>query len=350
MTDDNFFEKYLERDRKDKPTFFKSSKLWIFLVTLIIGIGIGVYFFKSIFMEGMSTEEIKKAVEIVYIDSKWSEKKGTPQEVKIIPSITIKVKNIGTRPLQYVDIEAVFEFEETGQVFDDGMVRLFQKPLQPGQTSDAITIKASFGYAASSRASFFNNKEKWKKMQAKLFVRSQGSGLARVGKIYPVKQEIEGYQESSPEPQTEKKEYSDEKTRELAFSLQIIHQDSLWIDKIVTAKEIIIVPSITIRVKNIGKKTLQNIYFRGVFRYENTGEILSEGITPGLSGGLNPGATSDPIEIKGDFGYSAKSNEDFIQSHSKWRQLKVNVFAKGKDTEYALLGTYPIKSRLQVYE
>jgi hypothetical protein len=350
MTDENIFDKYLEKDKKGGAGFFKNSRSWVIIFTSFVAIVLAVLFYKLVIIDAMSSEEIKKSIEITWIDSNWVDKKGTIVDIKIVPVVYIKIKNTGKRPLHLLDINAVFEFEESGAVFDDGMVRVFQEPLQPGQTSDKIAIKASFGYAAKAKASFMQNKEKWKKMRVKLFARTKGSGLVRIGDIYSIKQDIEGYVDGATSPIEEKKDYQDEKTRELAYSLQVVKQDSLWVDKIVMAKEVVIVPSITVQVKNVGKKSLQNLYFKGDFRFENTGEGLSEGITPGLPKTLEPGATSDPIEIKADFGYSAPSNDAFIKSTPKWKLMKVHVFVKTKETEYALLGTYSIKSKIQIYE
>lgn len=346
MSDNNLFAEHLKKKDEGLSGFLKNPKSWIILVSVVVGTILAAFFYISVILGGMSGEEVKNSIEIVWHDSKWVDKEVTPQEVKIIPTISLKIKNIGQRPLQYMDIEAVFEFEETGAVFSDGMVRILKEPLQPGEISEEILIKSLYGYAGSSRSAFMGNKKEWKKVQAKIYARSKGSGLVRIGKLYPIKQEIEGYKDPETEDSS-KKEYQNENTRELAHSIQVVDHDSMWVDKIVTAGEVIIVPSITVDVKNVGQKPLQYIYFKGVFKYEDTGEILSEGLTPGLKKPLAPGETAVEIQIKADFGYAASSKEAFIRNNQKWKRLKVNLYAKSKESDYALLAIYPIKQKIQ---
>jgi len=348
MTGDKIFEEYLEKKQRGISGFPKKGKSWVIIISMVAAVILIAIFFKSM-SDSMSSEEVKNSVEIAWYDTLWVDKEVTPQEVKIVPAIKVKIKNVGKRALKYMDIEAVFEFVESGAVHSDGMARVLSKEaLMPGEISEEIFIKSLYGYSASSRAAFVQNKEEWKEMQVKLFVRAKGSGLVRVGELYPVKQVIEGFDETAQTGDQMPRDYQDEATRELAHSIRIVQQDSLWVDKKASAKQVIIVPSITVEIKNVGEKPLQYLYFKGVFKYGDTGEIMSEGITAALKDPLAPGATSEPIEIKSDFGYSATSKEAFFNgTQQRWKFLKVDLFAKSKESQYALLGIFPIKQKIQ---
>ncbi|UCH93784.1 MAG: hypothetical protein JSV88_26440 [Candidatus Aminicenantes bacterium] len=352
MTDDKIFEEYLEKKEQGISGFFKNPKSWVILVCVVVAIILLVVFLKTL-SEGMSSQEVKNSIQIAWHDTKWVDKEVTPQEVKIVPTISLKIKNVGERPLQYMDIEAVFEFIETGLVHSDGMARVLTKePLMPGETSEEIFIKSLYGYSATSRAAFMQNKAEWKPMQVKIYARAKGSGLVRVGDVYPVKQVIEGYDETLKPGDQMPDDYADEVTRELAHSIRIVEQDSLWVDKPAVGKQVIIVPAITIEIKNVGSKPLHQLYFQGVFKFEDTKEILSEGLTPALGSPLGPGETSKPIEIKADFGYAGESKQAladafFKSPEQRWRRLKVHIYARSKDSQNALLGIFPIKAKIQ---
>jgi hypothetical protein len=348
MTGDKIFEEYLEKKPGGIAGFPKKGKTWVIIISIVAAVILAVIFFKSL-SDTMSSEEVKKSVEIAWYDTLWVDKGVTPQEVTIVPAVKVKIKNVGKRPLKYMDIAAVFEFVESGTVHSDGMARvLTREPLMPGETSEEILVKSLYGYSASSRAAFMQNKEEWKKMQVKLFVRARGSGLVPVGEIYAVKQVIEGFDGTGAPGDQMSRDYQDEATRELAYSIRIVEQDSLWVDKVAAADQVIIVPSITVEIKNVGEKPLQYLYFKGVFKYGDTGEILSEGITAALKTPLAPGAASEPIEIKSDFGYTASSKEAFFKgTEQRWKLLKVDLYAKSKESQYALLGIFPIKQKIQ---
>lgn len=348
MTGDNIFKEYLEKEESSVSNLIKKPKFWVFLVSFVMAIILGIFYLKSV-RESMSAKEVADSVEIAWHETTWVDKEVTPQEVKIVPAIRFKIKNVGKRSLAYMDIEAVFHFVESGSIHSDGMARILtENPLLPGEISEEIYIRSLYGYSATSRSAFLKNKQEWKKMEVKLFARAKGSGLIQIGDVYPIKQVIEGFNGSIPAGEELPEDYADETTRQLARSIRITQQDSLWVDKLFTEKEVIIVPSISLTIKNVGTSNLQYLYFKGVFKFADTGEILSEGITPALKKSLSPGESSDSIEIKGEYGFSASSKHDFYQqSQQRWKFLKVNLYAKSKESDYALLGIFPVKAKIQ---
>lgn len=341
---ETIFEDYLV----EKKDFFKRPKSWVIIISSIAAIVLLILFYKSVILETMSPKEVADSIEVVWYDTKWVEKESTPYEIKIVPSITFKVKNVGKRPLQYVNFESVFEFEDTGKVHSDGIAQVFREPLQPGEVSDEIFIKAFFGYSGKSKASFMNNTAEWKKMRAKLFANAKGSGPAQIGDIYPIKQEIEGYVPSVETKPEDRVDPIDQKSFELiGKSLQLTTVDSIWVDRIRSKEKSVIVPSIRFQVKNVGEESMQDIYFKGEFLFIDNNEKLGEGVVLALEKPLSPGETSKDVTIKSELGYEATSKEAFIHNNKTWREVKVRVFAKQKDFEYVLMGTYPIRQEIE---
>jgi hypothetical protein len=247
-----------------------------------------------------------------------------------------------------VNFESVFEFEDTGKVHTDGLAQVFKEPLQPGEVSDEIFIKAFFGYSGKTKASFMNNTAEWKKMRAKLFARAKGSGPAQIGDIYPIKQEIEGYTPSDETKPEEKTDPLAQKSFELiGKSLQLKAVDSIWVDRIRSKEKSIIVPSITFQVKNVGEQAMEDVFFKGEFLFLDNNEKLSEGVVQALEKPLLPGETSKDVTIKSELGYEATSKEAFIRNTKNWRKVKVRVFAKQKDYEYVLMGTYSVRQEIE---
>jgi len=186
----NILEDYLkEKTFKDK---IKTPKFWALMITILIGILLIFVFYNNVIKVSMSTEEVAKSIRIVETDSIWVDKRVTPYEVIIVPTITFKVKNTGKRPLQYVYFEGVFEFVESGEKLSDGYTpALKDKPLNPGEVSDDITIKSYFGYRASSKEAFIKNIKNWKKVKVKIFAKTKNSQFVLLG-VYHIKQKIKG--------------------------------------------------------------------------------------------------------------------------------------------------------------
>ncbi len=66
-----------------------------------------------------------------------------------------------------------------------------RRPLPPAGESDRITLKAGFGYRASSATAFEKNKENWRNALCELFVKSHNSGLISVKTFY-ISRKIDG--------------------------------------------------------------------------------------------------------------------------------------------------------------
>jgi hypothetical protein len=333
--DEPIFKEYL-KEKKSFSDFLKQPKTWLIFFCVLAGIVLVVLFYKSTVLDIMSKEEVSRSIEVLEHDTVWVVKESTPYDVKIVPSITFKIKNIGKRPLQYVSLEGRFEYEETGKLFNDGAAHACKEPLLPGEVSKKIFIKAFFGYSGRSKGHIINNKE-WKKIRVKLFARTKGSGPACIGDSYPIKKEIKGFSGTIDEESFEK----------IGKTLQLAAVDSIWVDRIRSSKKSIIVPTITFRAKNVGDEPIRDVIFKGEFSFEDNKEKLSDGVTMALENELAPGETSEDITIKSELGYEATSKAAFVKNPQNWRRVEVEVFAKQKDLAYVLLGTYPIRQEIK---
>lgn len=338
MENNSFFENYPKKKKLSERC--KQPKFWAISIVAIFVLFFLILFLKEL-KNAISPEELKESIKIVYQNSKWVNKKVSPYEVTIVPSITIKIKNIGKRALKNIRYSGDFLYKEGGGLLGDGITPMYTKPLDPGKTSEEILIKSFHGYTASSKKAFTTNKQKWKKIKVKIFARIS-SALVKIGE-YPIKQEIEGIK-NIPGSESEEKETEKVKiTKQLRNSIQVVWNDTKWIYKKSTHKEIIIVPKISIKVKNLGENPVKNISFKGDFEVENTGESFGYGSTIALKKQLIHNNVSDIIHIRAEYGYSIPSIQALEQNKSKIKKIKVRLYAKSKNSEDVLLGIYSIK-------
>ncbi|MDD8012034.1 MAG: hypothetical protein PHX05_00965 [Acidobacteriota bacterium] len=142
--------------------------------------------------------------------------------------------------------------------------------------------------------------------------------------------------------------------KEVAKSIQVVWQDSVWVDKKVRPDEATIVPSFTFKIKNTGRRPLQYVGFNCIFIFEESGENLTDGYVEAVKKPLPPGQVSDEIFVKGFYGYRATSKPAFIKNMANWKAVKVKIYAKTKNSGQVLLGSFPIKKKIEgikvVYE
>jgi len=146
----------------------------------------------------MSPEKLKASIEITDVSSKWVAKTYQPWPPKLIlvPTISFRVKNIGSEPLNYLNFNAIFKFQDEQENLGDNFLAAIRKdPVNPGEASSVITLKSNFGVEGKSLASFKDNPQ-WKPVVCKLFVQSKGSPHILLGE-YPISREID-FQEPEP--------------------------------------------------------------------------------------------------------------------------------------------------------
>jgi len=175
----------------EKVPFFRQPKFWASLLIFFVGLALILLFYKTVIQDTMSDEEVAKSIQIVWQDSIWVDKKVRPDEAIIVPALTFKIKNTGSRPLQYVGFNCIFIFEESGENLTDGYVETIKKPLPPGQVSDEIFVKGFFGYRATSKPAFIKNMANWKSVKVKVYAKTKNSGQVLLG-VFPIQKKIAG--------------------------------------------------------------------------------------------------------------------------------------------------------------
>jgi hypothetical protein len=154
-----------------------------------------------------SQEELKASVEILDVTTVWTKKLYSPWPPKLIlvPAISFRIKNISSKPLRYVNFNAIFRYEGMNQNLGDGFIpsAISRKPLKPGEVSDVFLVKSSYGVEGKNLNDIKYNPE-WKTAYAKLFVQSRGSKPVLVGE-WKISRDID-FKEPEPYPPTKKEE------------------------------------------------------------------------------------------------------------------------------------------------
>ncbi len=137
-------------------------------------------------------------------------------------------------------------------------------------------------------------------------------------------------------------------TVDLTKALEVTVVNSGWFDLGIVNGQSKLVPTIVFTLHNVSDQKLVTLQVNVLFRRvtENT-EWGSGFLTVAGSQGLAPGATSDPITIKSQLGYtgSDQSRQEMLQN-SQFVDAKVEVFAKYGSTQWVKVGAFPITRQL----
>jgi len=137
-------------------------------------------------------------------------------------------------------------------------------------------------------------------------------------------------------------------TVDLTKGLQVTIANSGWYDLGIVNGQNKLVPTVTFTLHNTSDQKLVTLQINALFRRvtENT-EWGSGFLTVVGSQGLAPGATTDPITIKSQLGYtgSDQSRQEMLQN-THFVDAKVELFGKYASTQWVRLGSYPITRQL----
>ena len=137
-------------------------------------------------------------------------------------------------------------------------------------------------------------------------------------------------------------------TVDLTKGLKVTVENSGWYDAGIVNGQNKLVPSITLTLTNVSDQRLNVLQLNALFRRVSENEEWGSGFKTVVgSEGLPPGATTPPIAIRSELGYtgSDQSRQEMLQN-SHFVDAKMELFAKYAATQWVLIGTYPIERKL----
>lgn len=149
-------------------------------------------------VKGVSPEEIKSWMEIVDVNTNWVSKyyQPWPPRLILVPSISFRVKNISSKPLRYINFNAIFKFKDDYENLGDNFLAGIRgEAVMPGQLSQVIVMKSNFGVEGKSLDSFKDN-PRWRIVFVKLYAVTRGAQHVLIGE-WQVSQKIDF---KEPEP------------------------------------------------------------------------------------------------------------------------------------------------------
>ena len=137
-------------------------------------------------------------------------------------------------------------------------------------------------------------------------------------------------------------------TVDLTKGLQVSIVNSGWYDLGIVNGQNKLVPTVIFTLHNTSDQKLVTLQINALFRRVSEETEWGSGfLTVAGSQGLAPGATSDPITIKSQLGYtgSEQSRMEMLQN-THFVDAKVELFGKYASTQWVRLGSYPITRQL----
>lgn len=120
-----------------------------------------------------------------------------------------------------------------------------------------------------------------------------------------------------------------------------------WFDVGIVDGQNKLVPSAVVTVTNTGTEALSGLQIFLVFRFLGETEELGSGVVV-LRGNdaLAPNATSKPISVRGNWGFSSLAPRAQMLMHSSFKDAKVEIYAKFGPKPFVKIGEAQVARQL----
>jgi hypothetical protein len=137
-------------------------------------------------------------------------------------------------------------------------------------------------------------------------------------------------------------------TVDLSKGLQVQNVSTGWFDAGIVNGQNKLVPSISFALRNASALSLGTLQVNALFRRVGEKEEWGSGfLTAAGSEGLTPGATTAPLTIRSQTGYTgANQTREEMLGNSHFVDAEVELFAKYGATQWKRIGQYPITRML----
>jgi len=136
-------------------------------------------------------------------------------------------------------------------------------------------------------------------------------------------------------------------------SMEIVGLESKWVSreyKTWPHPKLVLVPSVTFRVKNLSDAPLTYVNFNALFREADAAKFNGDCYLAAIrEKAVEPGALSDPITMTSNLGVEGASLASF-KDQKLWKPWKVRLFADTRGSRPVLLGDWDVSKTIDFKE
>src|SRR5687768_8756087 len=92
--------------------------------------------------------DAKQALAVTDVVTGWLDKGLVDGQNKLVPTISVKIKNGADKPLSYLQLNAVFRIVDDPEELGSKVVRATDGSLAPGQSLGPFNLSSDLGYAS----------------------------------------------------------------------------------------------------------------------------------------------------------------------------------------------------------
>lgn len=136
--------------------------------------------------------DVAKAIQVNVVTSGWVGAGVADGKNKIVPSVTLTLKNASSQPLTAIQVNAVFRLVSTNdEIASDFRPLSGSGGVAPAASTDKIVLKAQRGYTGADPFEDLLNNSRFVDAKVEVFVKAGAGQWTRLGE-YPIAREFTG--------------------------------------------------------------------------------------------------------------------------------------------------------------
>ena len=128
--------------------------------------------------------DVTQAISATDVVTGWLDKGIVDGQNKLVPTISVKIKNSADRPLSYLQLNAVFRIVEDTEELGSKLVRVQpadSNELGPGQTAGPYNLSSDLGYSSPASRTQMLQHSQFRDAKVDLFVKHGSRQWVRLG-------------------------------------------------------------------------------------------------------------------------------------------------------------------------
>ena len=137
------------------------------------------------------------------------------------------------------------------------------------------------------------------------------------------------------------------RSRDVQKDLRLVDVHTGWYDAGIVQGKNKLVPSISLKVKNVSGEDIANVQMNAIFRRVGEQEAWGEHFVRAVDdNGLKGGATGGEIVLRSNLGYTGEQSRAEMLQNGQFVDARVEIFGKHGSNNWAKMGEFPIERKL----
>ena len=137
------------------------------------------------------------------------------------------------------------------------------------------------------------------------------------------------------------------RSRDVQKDLRLVDVHTGWYDAGIVQGKNKLVPSISLKVKNVSGEDIANVQMNAIFRRVGEQEAWGEHFVRAVdANGLKAGATGGEIVLRSNLGYTGEQSRAEMLQNGQFVDARVEIFGRHGSNNWAKMGEFPIERKL----